>query len=66
MKRPSLPARVVDAKKNMNFPSLLKSTGCESELELKELLIKNEEELRRETYASIYSVRDSQCYPLSL
>ena len=40
MKRPSLPARVVDAKKSMNFPSLLKSTGCESELELKELLMK--------------------------
>jgi hypothetical protein len=40
MKRPSLPARVVDAKKSMNFPSLLKSTGCESELELKELLMR--------------------------
>jgi len=40
MKRPSPPARVVGAKKSMNFPSLLKSTGCESELELKELLMK--------------------------
>jgi len=40
MKRPSLPARVVDAKKSMNFPSLLKSTGCESELELKEFLMR--------------------------
>ncbi|GAA0149128.1 hypothetical protein LIER_44090 [Lithospermum erythrorhizon] len=40
MKRPSLPARVVDAKKSMNFPSLLKSTGWESELELKEFLMR--------------------------
>lgn len=36
MNRPTLPARVVDAKKSMNFTSLLK----EEELELKELLMR--------------------------